>query len=39
MVRGIGVDNLNKQFDDWRTPKTKDLSNAVLHGVAFFGAG
>ena len=39
MVRGIGVDNLKKHFDDRRTPKTKDLSNVVLHGVAFFGAG
>ena len=37
MVRGIGVDNLKKHFNDWRTPK--DLSNVVLHGVAFFGAG
>ena len=35
MVRGIGVDNLKKQFDAWRTTKTKDLSNVVLHENAF----
>ena len=35
MVRGFGVDKLKKQFDDWRTTKTKGLTNVVLHGVAF----
>ena len=35
MVRGFGIDGLKRKFDDWKTPRTRGLSNVVLKGIAF----